>query len=83
LTGLSDTRKLDFQSPVLLYGFRPDDTKRRLVGVAVTNRDAGEVMDLTKYIGTMPAIEVEDQRWFYVALLGDGRTVFVNRKEPQ
>lgn len=65
-----------------MYGFRAEDTARRLVGVAVTDRDAREIMDLAKFLQTMPQVEVDDRCWFYVAVLGT-ETLFDEKKEPE
>jgi hypothetical protein len=63
-----------------MYGYRVEDTARRLVGVAVSERDAHEIMDMAKTYQTMPQIETDERHWFYVGVLG-AETVF--DKEPQ
>lgn len=82
LTGLDDTRRIHRQNHVHVYGLRVEDAARRLVGVAVNIQDARDIMDMAKYNQAMPQIEVDDRRWFYVAVLG-AETLFDESKDPQ
>ena len=80
LTGLDDVRKKRREGYVVLFGYRVEDAAHRVVGIAVQEYDAQDVMDQAQYIGTMPQIEVDDRRWFYVAAVGEA--VFEGGKEP-
>lgn len=66
---------------MVFYGHRTDDVARRVVGVAVADRDAREIMTQARYTRSMPAIEVDDRYWFYVAVAG--AAVWEKGEEPQ
>lgn len=53
-----------------VYGVRRNDTANRLVGVAIPQKAAFEIMEEAKLLGTMPSIEVPSNTYFYVAVLG-------------
>lgn len=81
LTGLDDVRKVKRREGyVVLYGKRMTDAANRLVGVAVNEHEATDLMNQARYIGTMPQIEVDDRYWFYVASVRDA--VWEEGKEP-
>jgi len=80
LTGLDDVAKRQWDGHVRLYGYREVDAAKRVIGIAVREPEARDVMDQARYIGTMPKIEVDDRFWFYVAVIGDA--VWEQGKEP-
>ncbi len=71
LCGIEDTTSPTRKKGLLhVYGVRSSDAAKRLVGVALTDRDAAEIMEQAGYVGEMPTIEVPDRAWFFVAGLG-------------
>jgi hypothetical protein len=80
LAGIDDVSKSKRDGHVVLYGTRGSDAAKRVVGIAVKEKDAQEIMDQARYIGSMPTVEIEDRYWFYVAVLGNA--MFEEGKEP-
>lgn len=74
LKGIDDTEAFERRGGYLhVYGVRPPDVAQRLVGVAVSTKDGAEIMQQAEFTGSMPTIEVPDDKWFYVAVLGPSR----------
>jgi hypothetical protein len=74
LKGIDDTEDIQRKGGyVHVYGVRASDVAHRLVGVAVTTREAADIMAQAEKLGHMPTIEVGDNRWFYVAAFGPSR----------
>lgn len=81
LKGLDDTEKVHRGGYVHVFGVRAHDTASRLVGVALTTKDAAEIMSMAEMVGHMPTLEVPERAWFYVAALGPAH--FEKDVEPE
>lgn len=54
---------------VHMYGTRTYDAADRLVGIAISMKEAAEILEEVKATDRFPIVEVQDNQWFHVAVL--------------
>lgn len=70
LCGIDDATANNRDGYIHVYGIRDTDAACRLVGIAVSLKVSADIMAQAEYAGTLPTVEVEDNKWFYVAVTG-------------
>jgi len=74
--------KLQPDGSARIYGFRVDDAACRLVGIAADPQEVNGIMREAEKTQSLPVIEVDKNRWFYVMTVGAGQAYFETGQEP-